>query len=291
MEDKIRLGIIGGSGVYSIEGLSDVKKTAVSTPFGDPSDKLITGTLDGNSVAFLPRHGQGHRIIPAGINYRANIWALKKMGAEMIVSVSAVGSMKEDIHPGDIVVVDQFVDITRSRVSTFFGNGLVGHVSFSRPVCPLLAELLSDTCRSAGIRSHPKGTYICIDGPQFSTFAESCIYRSWGVDVIGMTAATEAKLAREAEICYSAMALVTDYDCWNTDHEAVTMEAVVTQMKVNVINAKKILEEVIPVLLQSGKYRECPCRSSLSVSIQTRPESVSPEMKEKLKLLTGKYLK
>ena len=286
----VRLGVIGGSGVYGIEGVKDMKSHRISTPFGDPSDDILTGSLEGNEVAFLPRHGRGHRLIPSGINYRANIWALKKLGAEMIISVSAVGSMRENLRPGDVVLVDQFFDRTKNRESTFFGNGLVGHVAFGQPVCGTLADALKRACAENGVNFHDKGTYVCIEGPQFSTFAESCVYRGWGVDVIGMTALPEAKLAREAEICYSLMALVTDYDCWHPAHEAVTVDSVVGQMKKNVINAKKVLRSAIPAICRSDALRDCLCRNALGCAIQTSAEAYDRSYIEKLDLIVGKYL-
>jgi 5'-methylthioadenosine phosphorylase len=223
---EIKIGVIGGSGLYQMNELMNVEEVSMTTPFGDPSDAFVTGTLDGVPIAFLSRHGRGHRILPSEINYRANIYGFKKLGVEWLISVSAVGSMKEHIAPLDIVIPDQMFDQTKRRISTFFGSGVVGHIGFAHPLCPNLAGLLESSCKQADVKTHRGGTYICIEGPQFSTKAESRIYRQWGVDVIGMTNLPEAKLAREAEICYATMALVTDYDCWHETEEIVTIESV-----------------------------------------------------------------
>ncbi|NOY51992.1 MAG: S-methyl-5'-thioadenosine phosphorylase, partial [Deltaproteobacteria bacterium] len=242
---KAQIGVIGGSGLYEIEGIKDLQQAVVRTPFGDPSDPLTLGKLNGVDVAFLPRHGKGHRILPSEINFRANIYAMKKLGVEQIISVSAVGSMKEEIAPGDIVIPDQFYDNTRKRISTFFGQGIVGHVSLADPICPVLAERLGEAGKKAGAKVHRGGTYLCIEGPQFSTRAESGIYRSWGVEVIGMTNATEAKLAREAGLCYATIALSTDYDCWHEEEDDVNAEAVLQIIRQNVAMAKAMISHAV----------------------------------------------
>ena len=242
--DKIRIGVIGGSGLYEMEGLTRIRTIRVTTPFGKPSDEFIIGELFGKAVAFLPRHGRGHRIMPTDINYRANIFGMKKLGVERIISVSAVGSMKEDIKPGDIVIPSQFYDHTKHRRGTFFGNGVVAHVGMAEPVCTDLGNTLEKAGERVGAVVHRGGTYLCMEGPQFSTLAESLIYRTWNVDVIGMTNATEAKLAREAELCYSTIALATDYDCWHHSEEAVTVEAVLAVMKKNIETCKQFVKLV-----------------------------------------------
>src|SRR5574340_436481 len=241
--ERVTIGVIGGSGLYEMDGLTNIRKVRIVTPFGKPSDEYIVGTLHGRRVAFLPRHGRGHRIMPTDINYRANIFGMKKLGVERIISVSAVGSMKEEIKPGDIVIPDQFYDHTKHRRSTFFGNGAVAHVGMADPVCGDLCKVLIEAGARAGAMVHEGGTYICMEGPQFSTRAESLIYRQWGVNVIGMTNATEAKLAREAEICYSTIALATDYDCWHHSEEAVTVEAVLAVMKHNIETSKSMIRK------------------------------------------------
>lgn len=284
---EAEIGVIGGSGLYDMEGLKYVTSVRVDTPFGAPSDEFILGTLEGRRLAFLPRHGRGHRFTPSEINYRANIYAMKKLGVERIISVSAVGSMKENIAPGDIVVPDQFYDQTKSRISTFFGGGVVAHVGFADPVCPELAGALYDAGVKAGAKMHKGGTYICMEGPQFSTRGESRIYRSWGVDVIGMTNVTEAKLAREAEICYSTLALATDYDCWHETEEDVTIEAVIAILKKNVETAKKIIQITVESLPVS---RSCQCGESLKFAIMTPAELIPEEAKSKLDIIIGKYV-
>lgn len=282
------VGVIGGSGLYEMEGLVDVKSVKVDTPFGDPSDEYITGMLGDTKMIFLPRHGRGHRFNPSEVNYRANIYGMKKLGAEWIISVSAVGSMKENIAPGHIVIVDQFVDRTLgSRANSFFTNGIVGHVEFAEPVCGNLSKTLYGAAQKAGATVHMGGTYICIEGPQFSTRAESNIYRSWGVDVIGMTNIPEAKLAREAEICYSTVALSTDYDCWHTTEESVTVEMVLETIKNNVAMAKAIIKNAIPAI--AGK-RECKCPTAIKYAVITDKSRINGKTKEDLSLLIGKYL-
>jgi len=286
--EKISIGVIGGSGLYAMEGLTQIKTVKMITPFGRPSDDYLVGTLHGKRVAFLPRHGRGHRILPSDINYRANIYGMKKLGVERIISVSAVGSMKEEIKPGDIVIPDQFYDHTKHRRSTFFGNGVVAHVGMADPVCTYLGRILSEAGVTVGATVHRGGTYLCMKGPQFSTRAESLTYRSWNVDVIGMTNATEAKLAREAEICYSTIALATDYDCWHHSEEAVTVEAVLAVMKHNVETSKALIREAVRML--SGSLT-CGCGESLRNTIMT-PEKLMPaKTKKDLAPIIGKYLK
>ena len=281
------IGIIGGSGLYEMEGLEAVREERVSTPFGDPSDRYLLGRLGGRPVAFLARHGRGHRLMPSELNFRANIFGFKRLGAEYILSASAVGSMREDIKPLDIVIVDQFFDRTRSRASTFFGNGLIAHVSFADPTCPALGELLYQAGRGVGATVHRGGTYLCIEGPQFSTRAESRIYRSWGVDVIGMTNLQEAKLAREAEICYATMALVTDYDVWHETEEDVSVEAVIRILTQNVETAKRLIRAAIPRI---PEVRSCPCAHALRDAIITARDAIPAQVKRDLAPIVGKYL-
>lgn len=287
MEAPIRIGIIGGSGLYEMADLQDVTHESVETPFGRSSADYILGTLAGVGVAFLPRHGSGHRLTPSEINYRANIYGFKKLGVTHIISVTAVGSLKERIRPLDVVIPDQFYDRTQNRVSTFFGDGLVAHVAFAQPICPNLGRLLYKTVNQVGLRVHPGGSLVCIEGPAFSTKAESRLYRSWGIDIIGMTSLTEAKLAREAEICYAAMALVTDYDCWREDEDGVTVEAVVQNLKKNISHAKQVIRMVVPEI---GSRRSCLCTDVLDGAIMTDPNSVAPETIKRLELLIKKYL-
>jgi len=282
------IGIIGGSGLYELEGMTDVRWQRVRTPFGDPSDEFCVGRFADRRVVFLPRHGRGHRVMPTELNGRANIWGLKSLGAEWVVSISAVGSMKEHIRPLDLVIPDQFFDMTRRRVSSFFGNGIVAHVGMADPVCPDLATALEKAAREVSATVHRGGTYICIEGPQFSTKAESRIYRSWGVDVIGMTNMPEAKLAREAELCYATLALATDYDVWHDTHEAVTVEAVIANLLKNVVTAKEVLKRLIPAV---GPPRTCGCPELLKNAIITSPKSFSPKARKDLDLLIGKYAK
>jgi 5'-methylthioadenosine phosphorylase len=281
------IGIIGGSGLYEMEGLEGVREERVSTPFGDPSDRYLVGRLAGRPVAFLARHGRGHRLMPSELNFRANIYGFKRLGAEVILSASAVGSMREDIKPLDIVIVDQFFDRTRSRVSTFFGNGLIAHVSFADPTCPSLGELLYRAGREVGATVHWGGTYLCIEGPQFSTRAESRIYRGWGVDVIGMTNLQEAKLAREAEICYATLALVTDYDVWHETEEDVSVEAVVRILRQNVETAKRLIAVAVPQIPES---RSCGCGHALRDAIITARDAIPAQVKRDLAPIVGKYL-
>lgn len=281
------LGVIGGSGLYDMDGLKNVRTVSVRTPFGDPSDDLVVGDLDGRTLAFLPRHGRGHRVLPSQINYRANIYAMKKVGVKWVLSISAVGSMKETIRPGDIVVADQFVDHTKFRPSTFFGDGLVGHIPFADPVCPNLAAIAYGAARKVVKRTHRRGTYLCMEGPAFSTRAESRLYRKWGVDVIGMTNMPEAKLAREAELCYASLALATDYDCWHKGQEDVSIEAILALIQKNVENSRRILREVARRLPGKGA---CGCGESLRHAIVTDRKRIPAPARRKLSLLIGKYL-
>jgi len=282
-----KVGIIGGSGLYEIEGIENLREEKVETPFGDPSDSYITGVLDGVEVVFLPRHGKRHSITPSEINFRANIFGMKKLGVTKIISVSAVGSMKAEYKPGDIVIPDQFFDRTRGRTSTFFGNGIVGHVSFADPVCPDLSDLLYKAGTQQQCDIHQGGTYICIEGPMFSSRAESKIYRKWGVDIIGMTNITEAKLAREAEICYSTMALVTDYDVWHDVEEDVTADAVLAIIAKNVAVAKNIIKTVISKI---PAERKCVCSTALKNAIVTDPAVIPKKTKSDLEPIFGKHL-
>jgi 5'-methylthioadenosine phosphorylase len=287
MKEELVVGVIGGSGLYDIAGLSEVEEVELATPFGRPSDAFVTGRLGGVRMVFLPRHGRGHRILPSEINFRANIWGLKRLGVTRILSVSAVGSMREDIAPGDFVVIDQFVDRTRHRIDTFFGDGVVAHVMFADPLCPEVRATLLAAGRALDVRLHDGGTYLNMEGPQFSTRAESKLYRQWGVDVIGMTNLQEAKLAREAELCYATIAMSTDYDCWHEGHEAVTIEAVIAVMNANVDKAKKLILEAVP---RFTAERGCSCGSALSHAIMTAPDRISPEARMRLGLLIDKYL-
>ena len=287
-----KVGIIGGSGFYNIEGIKDIKKASIKTPFGDPSDEFITGVLEGKEVVFLARHGKGHRILPSEINYRANIYGMKKLGVERIISVSACGSLQEKLKPLDIVIPDQFIDRTNiGRQMTFFGDGIVAHIQFADPICPQLAGALVEAGRKAGANVHMGGVYINMEGPQFSTKAESHLYRSWGVDIIGMTNLAEAKLSREAEICYATVACITDYDCWRMDKQScgtVSLEMVMQNLCKNVDVSKNILKTVLPNI---GSSRTCGCATALKDSIVTRPEFISAETKKKLDLIIGKYIK
>jgi len=284
--EGVIVGVIGGSGLYELEGLHDARWVKVRTPFGEPSDAFRVGRLGAVTVIFLSRHGRGHRLSPSDINYRANIYALKALGARSVVSVSAVGSMKENVHPLDIVVPDQFYDHTRRRASTFFGDGIVGHVGMADPVCPGLADLLESAGRESGATVHRGGTYLCIEGPQFSTRGESRIYRQWGVSVIGMTNMPEAKLAREAELCYATLALVTDYDVWHDTHDAVSVESVVANLLKNVATAKVVLLRALP---QIGKPCPAGCGSALASAVITSPAAFPPRTRKRLALLLDRY--
>jgi 5'-methylthioadenosine phosphorylase len=286
-----RIGIIGGSGFYRVEGIKNVKSVTIKTPFGSPSDAYITGSLSGQDVVFLSRHGRGHRILPAELNYCANIYGMKKLGVDRIISVSACGSLRKDIRPMDIVIPDQFVDRTNgARRMTFFGDGIVAHIAFSDPVCPILAKELYKAGKAVGANMHAGGTYINMEGPQFSTRAESELYRSWGMDVIGMTNIGEARVAREAEICYATMACVTDYDCWYLDEnvEHVSVDLIIQNLLKNVDTSKKILKKVLPVL---PAERRCLCANALKDAIMTSPDVMPAKTRKKLKLIIGRYVK
>jgi 5'-methylthioadenosine phosphorylase len=285
---SVQIGIIGGSGLYDMAELTDREERTLSTPFGDPSGPYVVGTLRGHRVAFLSRHGVGHRLSPSELNYRANIFGFKLLGVERILSASAVGSLKEEYKPLDILVPDQFFDRTKGRISTFFGRGLVAHIAFAHPVCGDLAKIAADSAEAAGATVHRGGTYVNMEGPQFSTMAESKLYRSWGMDVIGMTNLQEAKLAREAEICYATLALVTDYDCWHPDHDSVTVEMIVANLMQNAKTAQAAIAEAVGRL--SGA-RTCACKDALATAIITRPEFVPDQVKRELAPIVGKYLK
>jgi 5'-methylthioadenosine phosphorylase len=285
--EKISIGIIGGSGLYQMAGLTGIEETKVETPFGVPSDNLITGMLEGKRVAFLARHGRGHRILPSELNFRANIYAMKKIGVERILSASAVGSLKEEHKPLDIVIPEQFFDRTRGRISTFFGGGLAVHVSFAHPVCGYLGDRILAAGKNVGVNVKRGGTYLCMEGPAFSTVAESNVYRSWGMDIIGMTNLQEAKLAREAEICYATIALVTDYDCWHPSHDAVTVDQVIAVLNQNSENAQRLIRETVRLL---DEKRPCKCGLALQSAILTDRSKVPSATKEKLKLLIQKYI-
>ncbi len=284
---QAEIGIIGGSGLYSMPGFSDVRELKQETPFGDPSDVYVLGTLQGRKVAFLARHGRGHRILPTELNFRANIYGFKQLGVERIISVSAVGSLKEEHKPLDFVIPDQFFDRTSHRIDTFFGEGIVAHVSFADPVCAELSQVVETACKKASVTGKRGGTYLCMEGPQFSTKAESNIYRSWGMDVIGMTNLQEAKLAREAEICYVTVAMVTDYDCWHPDHDAVTVDQIVAVLTKNAENAAKVVKETVALMPQG---RSCKCGSALAHAILTDRTKIPPATRAKLRLILDKYL-
>jgi 5'-methylthioadenosine phosphorylase len=281
------IGIIGGSGLYAMPGLGEVREAALETPFGAPSDAYVLGTLEGRRVAFLARHGRGHRILPTELNFRANIHGFKQLGVERILSLSAVGSLKEEHKPLEFVIPDQFYDRTSKRVSTFFGEGVVAHVAFADPVCPEVSRLMAEACRKAGVVGKRGGTYLCIEGPQFSTKAESNIYRSWGMDVIGMTNLQEAKLAREAEICYATLAMVTDYDCWHPAHDSVTVEQIVGVLMKNAENAANVVRAAVAML---PKARGCKCGSALAHAIMTERGKIPAAARQRLQLIAGKYL-
>lgn len=287
---EAKIGVIGGSGLYQMVGLTEVEEVTLSTPFGAPSASFHIGTLADLRVAFLPRHGRGHRLLPTEIPFRANIYAMKLLGVERIISASAVGSLREELKPMDIVFPDQFFDRTRHRASTFFGGGIAAHVTFADPICSDLADTLEEAARAnlRGIDIHRGGTYICMEGPAFSTRAESEVYRSWGMSVIGMTNLQEAKLAREAEICYATMALVTDYDCWHPSHDSVTIEMVIGYLNRNAANAQKLIAGAVARL--AGRERSCKCGDSLRHAIITSPDKIAPEAKERLKAIIGKYV-
>jgi 5'-methylthioadenosine phosphorylase len=288
MGERAEIGIIGGTGLYQMEGFTDVREVAAETPFGPPSDTFMVGSLDGRRVAFLPRHGRGHRILPHELNFRANVFAMKKLGVEWILSVSAVGSLKERYEPLHMVVPDQFIDRTRQRQSTFFGRGLVAHVAFAHPFCRRLSKVMAEACAEAGATHHVGGTYVCMEGPQFSTLAESQLYRSWGADLIGMTNLQEAKLAREAEICYATLAMVTDYDCWHPDHDAVTAEQIIGVLGKNAETARKVLRAAVRRL---PIPRDCECANALASALITPSDLVPEAVKRELEPIVGRYMK
>jgi 5'-methylthioadenosine phosphorylase len=287
MSDAITIGIIGGSGLYDMAELTDREERKIDTPFGDPSGPYLIGTLRGKRVAFLARHGAGHRLMPTELNFRANIFGMKLLGVEFILSASAVGSLQERYVPQHLVIPDQFFDRTKGRVSTFFGNGLVAHVAFAHPVCSPLAQVAYDSCTSVGADVHRGGTYVCMEGPQFSTLAESKLYRSWGMDIIGMTNLQEAKLAREAEICYATIALVTDYDCWHPDHDSVTVDMIIQNLVANAKTAQEVIAEAVARLPYE---RTCECASALKHAILTRPDAVPDRVKKDLAPIIGRYI-
>jgi 5'-methylthioadenosine phosphorylase len=282
------IGIIGGSGLYSMAGLTETREIRVKTPFGEPSDAIVLGTLEGKRVAFLARHGRGHRILPSEINFRANICAMKQLGVERIISVSAVGSLQEDLRPGEFLVPDQFVDRTKNRVSTFFGGGLVAHVTFDKPTCPQVSAILADASVHCAVTVHRRGTYVCIEGPQFSTLAEAHLHRQLRFEVIGMTNVTEAKLAREAELCYATIAMITDYDCWHPEHESVTATQIVATLNQNAENARKVLRAAVRDM---PAERSCKCGAALKHALITDLKLVPPATKKRLASIIDKYLR
>jgi len=282
-----RIGVLGGSGLYAMEGVRDLTEVAIGTPFGSPSDAVMVGTLDGTPIAFLPRHGRGHRVPPHAINYRANIWALRSLGVRWLISVSAVGSLREDIAPGQLVAVDQFIDRTRTRPSTFFEDGIAAHVTFSDPTCAVLRRQLLDASARAGVPCRDGGTYVCIEGPQFSTRAESNLYRSFGADVVGMTNLPEARLAREAEMAYATLAMATDYDCWHATEEEVTVEAVIAVLRANVASAQRVIRAAAQALLDAPPS---PAWDALAGAIMTAPEQIGPEVRARLGLFIDRHL-
>ena len=284
------VGIIGGSGIYDIDGLQDRQWVKVSSPFGEPSDEILTGTLFGQAMAFLPRHGRGHKIPPSEVNYRANIDALKRLGVTDILSLSAVGSLKESLAPETFVIVDQFIDRTFAREKSFFGRGMVAHVSMAHPVCSRLGDHLQQAAQEAGINAVRGGTYLAMEGPQFSSLAESKLYRQWGCDVIGMTNMPEAKLAREAEICYASVAMVTDYDCWHPDHDHVTVEQIIGVLMANANKGRSLVKQVVPQLKADAAAAQCSCRSALQFALITAPEARDPVMLDKLSAVAGRML-
>jgi 5'-methylthioadenosine phosphorylase len=286
-EPLAEIGVIGGSGLYAMSGLTNTRELSVKTPFGDPSDKIVLGNFEGKRVAFLARHGRGHRILPSELNFRANIYAMKLLGVQRIISVSAVGSLQEDLRPGEFLVPDQFFDSTKGRISTFFGNGMVAHVAFDKPTCAQLSTVLADACVSTAVPVHRKGTYINMEGPQFSTLAEAHFHRAQKFDVIGMTNVTEAKLAREAEICYATIAMITDYDCWHPEHESVTASQIIATLNQNATNAQNVVREAIKTM---PAERKCKCGSALAHSLITDFKLVPAKTKKNLAAIIGKYL-
>ena len=287
MADRVQIGIIGGSGLYDMSELSDREERTVSTPFGDPSGPYVIATLRGKRVAFLARHGSGHRLMPSELNYRANIFGMKVLGVDYILSASAVGSLQERYVPQHLVIPDQFFDRTKGRISTFFGSGLVAHVAFAHPVCGRLAAIAYDSCTAVGATAHKGGTYVCMEGPQFSTLAESKLYRAWGMDIIGMTNLQEAKLAREAEICYATIALVTDYDCWHPDHDSVTVDMIVANLVANAQTAQQVIAQAVDRLPYE---RTCQCATALANAILTRRDAIPETVKRDLAPIVSKYL-
>jgi 5'-methylthioadenosine phosphorylase len=284
---KATIGIIGGSGLYAMNGLTNASEIRLKTPFGDPSDAFVLGTLEGKRVAFLARHGRGHRSLPGEINYRANVYAMKLLGVERIISVSAVGSLKEDLRPGEFLVADQFFDRTKNRISSFFGDGIVAHVAFAHPTCGQVSGILADACVHEAIKVHRRGTYICIEGPQFSTLAEAEVHRQLRFEVIGMTNVTEARLAREAEICYATIAMITDFDCWHPEHESVTASQIMATLKQNAENAQKVLRTAVRELPAATS---CKCRSALQHALVTDLKIVPKATKKRLAAIIGKYI-
>lgn len=286
--EPVKIGIIGGSGLYTMAGLSDTRELRVKTPFGDPSDNIVVGTLEGRRVAFLARHGRGHRFSPSDINYRANICAMKLLGVERVISVSAVGSLRDDLPPMDFLIPDQFFDRTRGRIASFFNNsGVVAHIAFDKPTCTHLSAHLADACDQAGVKAHRGGTYVCMEGPQFSTLAESHTYRQLRFDVIGMTNLTEAKLAREAELCYATISMVTDYDCWHPQHDAVTLSEILANLNKNTENVQRVIHEVVRALPEE---RKCKCGAALAHAIVTDRKLIPAAAKKKLAPIIGKYI-
>jgi 5'-methylthioadenosine phosphorylase len=285
---NVEIGIIGGSGLYDMAELADREEVTLTTPFGEPSGPYVVGTLRGRRVAFLARHGAGHRLMPSELNFRANVFGMKMLGVNAILSASAVGSLREDFKPLDIVVPDQFFDRTRGRISTFFGRGLVAHVAFAHPLCGVLSAIVAESAASVGATVHRGGTYVCMEGPQFSTVAESNAYRRWGMDIIGMTNLQEAKLAREAEICYVTIALVTDYDCWHPDHDSVTVEMIIRNLTHNAETARRLIADAVT---RVPPDRGCACAGALATAIITRPDVVPADVKRELAPIVGKYLK
>jgi 5'-methylthioadenosine phosphorylase len=286
-EPKAAIGIIGGSGLYAMSGLTAAREIRVKTPFGEPSDAIVLGTLEGKRVAFLARHGRGHRILPGEINFRANLYAMKLLGVERIISVSAVGSLKEELRPGEFLVPDQFFDRTKGRVSTFFGDGLVAHVAFANPTCEEMSTVLGDASTHCGVPVHRRGTYVCMEGPQFSTLAEANFHRQMHFEVIGMTNVTEAKLAREAEICYATIAMITDYDCWHSEHESVTAAQIIATLNQNAENAQRVLRQAVRTL---PTERACKCGSALKHALVTDLKIVPKSTKKRIAAIIGKYL-
>jgi 5'-methylthioadenosine phosphorylase len=286
-ESQASIGIIGGSGLYSMNGLTQIREVRVKTPFGDPSDAIVLGMLEGKRVAFLARHGRGHRILPGEINYRANVYAMKLLGVERIISVSAVGSLQEDLRPGEFLVPDQFFDRTKNRASTFFGDGLVAHVAFAHPTCGQVSGVLADSCVHEAVKVHRRGTYVCMEGPQFSTLSEAHVHRQLRFEVIGMTNVTEAKLAREAEICYATIAMITDFDCWHPEHESVTASQIIATLNQNAENAQRVLRAAVRMLPDA---RTCKCGSALQHALVTDMKLVPTATKNRLAAIIGKYI-